>query len=79
MMLFGEERGKGVIKMARGSKPLVTIKMDCPKCQSTLKVEVHRNRLNPAPPAEYSYRTNIEVVKQGELFKRLTKDKKKAS
>ena len=65
--------------MAKPKKPLVEMQIDCPHCKSELKVKVHRRRLNPAEKPEYEIKSNVEVVKQGYLFKHIHKNKNKVS
>lgn len=56
--------------------PKIEAHITCPECQSELKVEVDKKRVNPPEPAEYSISANVSTVKQGELFKNLKKKSK---
>jgi hypothetical protein len=59
----------------RKKKPTVTAWIECPCCESELKVDVFKKRVNKPEPAEYDVTADVKVEKQGRLFK----DDKKAS
>jgi len=55
--------------MAKAKKATVTVNVECPCCKSELKVDVFKKRIGPVEPAEYEVTTDVEVEKQGQLFK----------
>ena len=71
--------------MAKGRKrkPIVEEDITCPECKSVLHIKVHKIRTNEPVKPEYSFNTDIDTKKQGELFadylKKNTKKKKKTS
>ena len=65
--------------MPKEKKPTVTVFVDCPHCQSELKIAVYKKRLGEPLPAEYDITTNVTVEKQGKLFDTGGKKKAKAA
>ena len=47
--------------MAKQKKPNVTVFVDCPCCQSELKIEVYKKRVGTPEPAEYDVTTTVRV------------------
>jgi len=54
--------------MSKEKKPSVEVFVDCPHCQSELRIKVFKKRVGAPEPAEYDLTTDVFVVKQGKLF-----------
>ena len=54
--------------MAKKKKALVEVEFDCPLCAAKLRAVIHRKRLNPTEPPVYDIETEVEAIKQEELF-----------
>ena len=49
--------------MAKKEKrPMVDVTTQCPDCQSSIRVKVHRKRTNPVEPPIYEYDVTAEKV-----------------
>ena len=49
-------------------KPTVEVFVDCPHCESELKIDVYKTRIGEPDPVEYDITTSVHVEKQGRLF-----------
>lgn len=56
------------MKVDKSKKPNVKLDVECPHCQSVLRVKFWKQREQPAEPPDYMIDVEAEVLKQGKLF-----------
>jgi hypothetical protein len=56
--------------MPKKKKPFITVEADCPNCKSKLRIAITRTRTNQPETATFDTTTDVEVIKQTELFPR---------